>query len=58
MSSLVDVIKAHHGLFDAVTLVLGSAINGLTWLLAAIPPLLFVAIVGWPRLIICGDRSR
>ncbi|WP_298685691.1 choline ABC transporter permease subunit [uncultured Sphingomonas sp.] len=45
MSSLVDVIKAHHGLFDAVTLVLGSAINGLTWLLAAIPPLLFVAIV-------------
>jgi choline ABC transporter permease protein len=25
--------------------VLGSAINGLTWLLAAIPPLLFVAIV-------------
>ena len=45
MSSLVDGIKAHHGLFDFVTLVLGSSINGLTWLLSAIPPLLFVALV-------------
>ena len=46
MSSLVDSIKAHHDVFDFVTLVLGSSINGLTWLLSAIPPLLFVALVG------------
>ncbi len=46
MSSLVDDIKAHHGLFDFVTLVLGSSINGLTALLSAVPPLLFVALVG------------
>jgi glycine betaine/proline transport system substrate-binding protein len=46
MSDLVDAIKAHHGLFDFVTLVLGSSINGLTWLLSAIPPLLFVVLLG------------
>ena len=45
MSELVDTVKAHHGLFDAVTLVLGSSINGLTRALSAIPPLLFVALV-------------
>jgi len=45
MSELVDVIKAHHGLFDFITLVLGSSIAALTWLLSAIPPLLFVALV-------------
>ncbi|WP_404710062.1 choline ABC transporter permease subunit [Sphingomonas sp. MMS24-J13] len=45
MNSLVNGIKAHHGLFDFVTLVLGSSINGLTWVLSAIPPLLFVVLV-------------
>ncbi len=46
MNDLVDIIKAHHGVFDFVTLVLGSSINGLTWLLSAVPALLFVALVG------------
>lgn len=46
MSDIVDAIKAHHGVFDFTTLVLASSINGLTWLLSAIPPLLFVALVG------------
>ena len=45
MNSLVNSVKSHHGVFDVVTLVLGSSINGLTWLLSAIPPLLFVALV-------------
>jgi glycine betaine/proline transport system substrate-binding protein len=45
MNSMVNAIKAHHGAFDFVTLVLGSSINGLTWVLSAIPPLLFVVIV-------------
>ena len=45
MNGLVDDIKAHHGVFDFITLALGSSINGLTWLLSAIPPLLFVALV-------------
>ncbi len=45
MNGLVDAIKAHNRLFDAVTLVLGSSVNGLTWLLSAIPPLLFTALV-------------
>jgi len=46
MSNLVDDIKAHHDVFDFVTLVLGSSINGLTAMLSAIPPLLFVVLVG------------
>ena len=45
MNSLVEDIKAHHGVFDFITLALGSSINGLTWLLSAIPPLLFVGLV-------------
>src|SRR5579871_1487319 len=46
MADLVDDVKAHHGVFDAITFVLGSSINGLTWVLQSIPALLFVAAVG------------
>ena len=45
MSNLVDAIKAHHGVFDLITAALGSSINGLTRLLSAVPPLLFVVLV-------------
>ena len=45
MAALVERIKSHSGLFDAVTMVLGSAVNGLTRLLTAIPPLAIVALI-------------
>jgi glycine betaine/proline transport system substrate-binding protein len=45
MSSLVEGIKGHGKVFGLITLVVGSAVNGLTGLLNAIPPLIGVALI-------------
>ncbi len=45
IKGLVDVLGAHaHGVFDLITLVLGTVIDGLTALLLALPPLLAIAL--------------
>jgi len=46
MSSLVDGVKAHGaGVFDGISIAVHGAVDGLTFLLKAIPPLLLVALI-------------
>jgi glycine betaine/proline transport system substrate-binding protein len=45
MNDLVESIKSHRQVFALITTVLGSSINGLTMVLSAIPPLVFVALM-------------
>ncbi len=46
MSSLVDGVKAHgSGLFDAISIGVHGAVDGLTLVLKLIPPLLLVALI-------------
>ena len=46
MSSLVDAVKAHGaGLFDAISVGVHGAVDGLTFLLKQVPPILLVGLI-------------